>query len=102
MPESLADEEGPWKLLAWLDQIQPPLDLGGVLFPSYSLKLLLDHLASQQKTYARWMRSATPCLGLADEALKAEEEHLLRTVDNLLESSRERLEGPGEGTPGRT
>ncbi len=78
VPESLADDEGPWKLLAWLDQIQPPLDLGGMLFPSYSLKLLLDHLTSQQKGYASLEELRDALLGLAGEALKAEEEHLLR------------------------
>jgi preprotein translocase subunit SecA len=92
VPESLADEEGPWKLLAWLDQVQPPLDLGGILFPSYSLKLLLDHLANQQKGYSSAEELRDALLGLASEALKAEEEHLLRTIDNLLETSRERLE----------
>ncbi len=92
VPESLADEEGPWKLLAWLDQVQPPLDLGGILFPSYSLKLLVDHLASQQKGYNSIDDLRDALLGLANEALKAEEEHLLRTIDNLLETSRERLE----------
>lgn len=92
VPESLADEEGPWKLLAWLDQVQPPLDLGGMLFPSYSLKLLLDHLASQQKGYASLDELRDALLGLADEALKAEEEHLLHTVDSLLDTTHERLE----------
>jgi preprotein translocase subunit SecA len=96
VPESLADDEGPWKLLAWLDQVQPPLDLGGMLFPSYSLKLLLDHLASQQKGYASAEELRDALLGLASEALKAEEEHLLRTIDNLLETSRERLESQGK------
>jgi preprotein translocase subunit SecA len=32
VPEALKDPEGPWKLIAWLEQIQPPLDLGGTLF----------------------------------------------------------------------
>ena len=92
VPESLADEEGPWKLLAWLDQIQPPLDLGGMLFPSYSLKLLVDHLASQQKGYGSIEDLRDALLGLASEALKAEEEHLLHTINGLLDSSHERLE----------
>ena len=92
VPESLADDEGPWKLLAWLDQIQPPLDLGGMLFPSYSLKLLLDHLSSQQKGYASLEELRDALIGLAGEALKAEEEHLLRTVNSLLDATRERLE----------
>jgi preprotein translocase subunit SecA len=91
VPESLADDEGPWKLLAWLDQIQPPLDLGGMLFPSYSLKLLVDHLASQHKGFSSQEELRDALLGLAGEALKAEEEHLLHTVDSLLETTRERL-----------
>ncbi len=96
VPESLADNEGPWKLLAWLDQVQPPLDLGGMLFSSYSLKLLLDHLSSQQKGYSSAVELRDALLGLASEALKAEEEHLLRTIDGLLETSRERLESQGK------
>jgi preprotein translocase subunit SecA len=92
VPESLADIEGPWKLLAWLDQIQPPLDLGGMLFPSYSLKLLLDHLSSQQKGYTSPSELRDALVGLAGEALRAEEEHLLHTVNNLLDTTRERLE----------
>ena len=92
VPEALEDKEGPWKLLAWLDQIQPPLDLGGVLFPSYTLKLLMEHLASQQKGYDSANELRDALLGLAGEALKAEEEHLLNTVDNLLDGTRERLE----------
>ncbi len=93
VPESLADNEGPWKLLAWLDQIQPPLDLGGILFPSYSLKLLLDHLAERKSGYASQADLRDALLQLADEALKAEEEHLLHTVDSLLDTTRERLDG---------
>ncbi len=93
VPESLASDEGPWKLLAWLDQIQPPLDMGGMLFPSYTLKLLLDHLTSRQKTYNSLDEIRDALLSLAGDALKAEDEHLLHTVNNLLENSRERLQG---------
>jgi preprotein translocase subunit SecA len=92
VPEALEDKEGPWKLLAWLDQIQPPLDLGGMLYPSYSLKMLLDHLSSQQKGYASLDELRDALLGLASEALKAEEEHLLHTIESLLDTSHERLE----------
>ena len=92
VPESLADDEGPWKLLAWLDQVQPPLDLGGMLVPSYSLKLLLDHLSAKQKSYASPAELREALVGLAGEALQAEEEHLLRTVNSLLDTGRERLQ----------
>ncbi len=93
VPESLADEEGPWKLLAWLDQIQPPLDLGGVIFPSYTLKLLLDHLSSKKQSYASQNELRDALVSLAGEALQAEEEHLLRTVNSLLDTGRDRLQG---------
>jgi preprotein translocase subunit SecA len=92
VPEALDNEEGPWKLLAWLDQIQPPLDLGGMLFPSYSLRLLLDHLSSQQKSYASASELRDALVGLAGEALRAEEEHLLRTVNSLMDAGQDRLQ----------
>ncbi len=92
VPEALADKEGPWKLLAWLDQTQPPLDLGGMIFPSYSLKLLLDHLSSQHKSYASAVELQEALVGLAGEALQAEEEHLLQTVNTLLDTGRDRLQ----------
>jgi preprotein translocase subunit SecA len=91
VPEALSDDEGPWKLLAWLDQIQPPLDLGGMLFPSYSLKLLLDHLSVKQKSYASPAELRDALVGLAGEALQAEEDHLLSTVNSLLEAGQDRL-----------
>jgi preprotein translocase subunit SecA len=34
--EGLQDEEGPWKLLAYLEDIQPPIDQSGVAHPSYT------------------------------------------------------------------
>jgi preprotein translocase subunit SecA len=33
----LDDEEGPWKLIAWLEQVQPPFMSGERLFPSFGL-----------------------------------------------------------------
>jgi preprotein translocase subunit SecA len=92
VPESLSDDEGPWKLLAWLDQVQPPLDLGGVIYPSYTLKLLLDHLSAQQKSYSSSADLRDALVSLAGEALQAEEEHLLHTINNLLDAGRERLQ----------
>ena len=41
----LTDEEGPWKLIAWLEQVQPPFMSGERLFPSFGLSLLLKELS---------------------------------------------------------
>ena len=40
------DEEGPWKLIAWLEQIQPPFMSDERLFPSFGLSLLQKELTS--------------------------------------------------------
>ncbi|MBL6965885.1 MAG: hypothetical protein ISR60_04965 [Anaerolineales bacterium] len=84
VPEALNDEEGPWKLLSWLEQIQPSIPLTTGIFPSYTLKLLCDSLGSAQRS----TEAAQPALlDLARRAIQAEETHLLHTVDELLESN---------------
>ncbi len=102
VPEALEDEGGPWKLLSWLEQIQPPLALGeSMFFPSYTLKLLIKNLFGPQALQALTGEnefSITPAeaiqtlLGLARKAIQAEEEHLLAMVDNLLLDSADRFE----------
>jgi preprotein translocase subunit SecA len=44
VPKSLKDEEGPWALLAWLEQVQPPFSYDGTVVPSYTLRLLVDQM----------------------------------------------------------
>ena len=44
IPEALEDPEGPWKLLGWLESVQPPMQLNGTLYPSFTIKLLLDQV----------------------------------------------------------
>jgi preprotein translocase subunit SecA len=102
IPQALEDPEGPWKLLAWLDQIQPPLSVNGSIFPSYTLRLLLDRVASvlplqkgnegSNDGRVGKQEILQALLEIAEDALKAEEEHMLRTVDELLEVTRQRLE----------
>ena len=106
VPEALEDPEGPWRLLAWLDQIQPPLTVDGFVFPSYTQRLLVDHILGQQSSIDSYQPSQdgnTPKLmdresahkaliRLASESLKAEEEHVLVSVGNLLDITRQRFE----------
>jgi len=81
----LADEEGPWKLLAWLEQVQPTFESINGLFPTYGLSLLLDELAKSDDF-------KSSALDLVKRAIESEEAHTLRAVDALVEKSEESLE----------
>jgi len=91
VPLALDEPEGPWKLLDWLDQIQPTLNLGGALFPSYSMRLLLDHLTHNRGQYAGPADVQEALLHLAGDALQAESEHIQNVAENLLENTHQRL-----------
>ncbi len=82
----LADEDGPWKLLAWLDQVQPAFDTQNGLFPSYGFKLILDQIESDGDSVKRLT------LNVITRAIEAEGAHMLRAIDLLVEKTREALE----------
>ena len=120
--EGLEDEEGPWKLLAFLEELQPTMvfDPEGVITPSFPMKLVVDDLNAKLEKQPRTRNSVSRLvLETARLALDNEKEHILRsaqeilarTGDSLDESLRERLdtldtffEGLGmdeEGSPRR-
>lgn len=80
----LADEEGPWKLIAWLDQVQPPFDAKDGLFPSFGFKLLLGQINDAS------LRDSI--LAVASKSIEAENAHALRAIDSLIEKTEEALE----------
>jgi preprotein translocase subunit SecA len=91
VPEALEDPDGPWKLVSWLDQIQPPLNLGNEMFPSYELKLLLDRIDGSGEAL-KPSDALAALQSIASDALQAEEDHLLGMVNVLLEQAQDRLE----------
>lgn len=80
----LADEEGPWRLLAWLEQVQPPFDSKDGLFPSYGFKLLLNEIKDKD------LRPAV--LDLVSKSIEAEYAHAMRAIEQLIERTGETLE----------
>lgn len=92
IPEALKDESGPWKLIAWLDQVQPPLQIGPRLFPSYSLQILLNHITDQLKKDPSVQTLRQALVEIAQSALLTEKEHHLQAIVELLESNEERFE----------
>jgi preprotein translocase subunit SecA len=81
----LGDDEGPWKLIAWLEQVQPPFMTDDRLFPSFGLSLLLKELASATD-------SRQAVLDLIARAIELENEHHLRAIRALIETTQQNLE----------
>ncbi|HET9913505.1 MAG TPA: hypothetical protein VFQ13_16535, partial [Anaerolineales bacterium] len=85
----LADEEGPWKLIAWLEQVQPPFMSGDRLFPSFGLSLVLKELNKSDD-----LRSSA--LDIITRAIELENAHHLRAIENLIEKTEEGLDAQVE------
>jgi preprotein translocase subunit SecA len=94
VPEALKDEvEGPWKLLAFMEEILPVFDYEGVYYPSFTQRLLVDDLKRQlEKTPDTVYDLREACLDLAERALQAEHDHILNATRNLLDRMSEALE----------
>lgn len=93
IPQALADEEGPWKLLAFLEEMQPPMDYDEVVYPSFATRLLLEEVKKSiphAGDPARSLRAAM--IDLAERALRAENDHILRQARQIFDRTAESLE----------
>ncbi|MCA1899301.1 MAG: preprotein translocase subunit SecA, partial [Chloroflexi bacterium] len=80
----MTDEEGFWRLIAWLDQVQPPFEGLEGLFPSYGFKLILDELQGED------VKGLT--LSVVSRAVEAEADHAARAIETLIEKTGEALQ----------
>ncbi len=86
--EGLKDEEGPWKLLAYLDQVQPPFEYGSIVCPSFTYRLLIEQVEDklpEGETNDQDIEDSL--LEVAHQALEAEREHTLNAARTLLENT---------------
>jgi len=81
----LEDEEGPWKLIAWLEQVQPAFMNGERLFPSFGLSLLLREVPETENIQPA-------ILNLISRAIEAENAHHLRAIEALIDRTEENLQ----------
>jgi preprotein translocase subunit SecA len=81
--DEAASSEEYWRLLAWLEQIQPPVQVGAEIFPSYTYKLLLDEISA----YSSDLKTAA--LDLAGCALQAAHDHFLTWALDQIERAGE-------------
>ncbi len=85
---ALEDPEGPWRLLAWLEETQPTLNLETPEpSPSFMLRLLVDEVLKAEEPGA--VRSAL--LDLARRSLETQHERLTRFVEEQAQRLEQRL-----------
>ncbi len=93
IPKALQDEEGPWKLMAYLDQVQPPILGVDTYYPSFTYRLLFDEIRRSippTDNHTSGLRAAL--LSVAGRALKAEQTHILRATREALDRFGETLD----------
>ena len=81
--EGLLDEEGLWKLLAYLEDTQPPIDQTGVVHPSFTLQLMME-AAGRPQSVEELKKNL---LDLASESMDAWHEHLRNGAVTLVENA---------------
>ena len=96
---ALAESEGRWQLLAWLEETQPALPVGPEEFyPSFLLKILLQSLEDEAPAGPSTSLRGAPLWGraklleLARASLESERERLLDAIEEQVERAEERLE----------
>ncbi len=89
IPQALKDEEGPWKLLAYLDEVQPSMafEQEGIKAPSFMLKLVIEEALNRINDLSNKDEVKDTLLKLATEALDLEREHFLNTTQALLDKT---------------
>jgi preprotein translocase subunit SecA len=89
----LEDEEGPWKLVAYLSDIQPSIDFESIFYPNLTLRILADDIA---KSYGGLPidpeQAKEALLKLSEDSLNSEFEHLMLSAQNSLDRIEEALE----------
>ena len=91
IPEALNDPEGPWKLLAYLEEIQPTIIFGPqnervISFTLLTVARILGELCGDSKDRASIQNAA---LELARQALEAERVHLIIQTEAFIQRTAE-------------
>ncbi|MBS1250957.1 MAG: Protein translocase subunit SecA [Chloroflexi bacterium] len=89
--QAILENEETWRLLGWLSQMQPTLNLYNEIFPSYSIQLVLEYLHEEHSVVTK-EQAPEVLLELAGDVLHAEKEHMLEVTENLFEQSQSRYQ----------
>ena len=90
---AIQDEEGPWKLMAYLADIQPSIDYENVFFPSFHLKILFEEFGDTLGDFPVLKEKVKPfLLKLCEDSLNAEITHSLDSSQKFLARIDEAIE----------
>ena len=94
IPAALKDEEGPWTLLSYLEEVQPSMsfDAEGIRAPSYTIRLMVDDVLERMNGARDDTRLRTILLDIAEKSLNAETEHILSATRALVDKTEETVE----------
>ncbi len=86
VPIALEDEDGPWKLLGWMEAIQPTLAVGEeILYPSYTLKMTAQSLPPEIRQDSK--STLHTLKDLLQQAIEAERTHLFHSLNQIVETT---------------
>lgn len=94
IPMALKDEEGPWKLLSYLEEVQPSMvfEAEGIRAPSYTIRLVVDEIKQRLGDDTDDGAIKNIIMDIAESALRAENEHILNATDILLQKTEETVD----------
>ena len=74
IPAALKDEEGPWKLLSYLEEVQPSMvfEAEGIRTPSYTIRLIVDELQRRINGQTDDSNIKDQIIEITEKALQAE------------------------------
>ncbi|MBA4420305.1 MAG: hypothetical protein C0391_04085 [Anaerolinea sp.] len=88
IPEALKDAEGPWRLLAYLESVQPAIRSMNDYYPTYTQRLLLEELDLD----GGHPQLLDELLKIARQAFEAERDRLVFSARELIDTQQESLE----------
>ena len=89
---SLASQEGPWQLLGYLNDVQPPIQYEDIGFGSFTYRLLMDDIRQAAGPQPEPAALKAALLDLAARALQFERQHVLNRTNELIDNMEEKLD----------
>ena len=78
----MEDDEGPWKLVAYLSDIQPSIEYENVFYPNLTFRILADDISEANGGFTIKKEVAKKALlELSEENINAEVERLFQRAD---------------------